>query len=62
MVAVRLAMKKQPEKILYKRRAIELFKTDSPFKPRIVKMKTRYSRKNKHKSKESDGFKDNGMQ
>jgi hypothetical protein len=33
-----------------KRRAIELYHRDTPFKPKVVKSKKKYTRKIKHKN------------
>lgn len=35
-----------------KHRAIELYHRNSPFKPKVVKSRKVYSRKNKHKGKD----------
>lgn len=35
-----------------KTRAIELYHRDSPFKPKVVRSKKKYSRKLKHKNKD----------
>jgi hypothetical protein len=37
-------------KIQIKRRAVELFSKDTPFKPKVVKSKKLYSRKTKYKT------------
>lgn len=37
-----------------KRRALELFAIDSPFKPRKEETKPRYKRKAKHRNKEDE--------
>lgn len=36
-----------------KKRAIELFSNESPFKPKVVKRKDHYTRKVKHKGKDN---------
>ena len=37
---------------IQKRRANELYAKDSPFRQKVVKVKTLYTRKQKHKTKE----------
>jgi len=44
-------VKSKKKKKMKKHRAIELYHKDSPFKPKVVKSKKKYTRKTKHKDK-----------